>query len=261
MTQQPRFVWHDLNTTDSAAAQRFYGELFKWTFKSDGKYAHIQAGDEMIGGVRTLEAGEPTPPSWLGYIGVDDVAATVAKMTEAGGKVYVPTTAMPGVGTFAVVADPSGAVMAPWKSARPGEDVEPAGRPAMYTFCWDELASTNLDAATKFYTSTLGWTATAVDMGGGMIYTLFKRPGVKDPVMPNESRNAGGAMPSPAGVPYSYWLAYVAVPSADDTVESVKRLGGQVVVPPMDIPNVGRFAVFQDPQRATIAVLQPTFGG
>jgi predicted enzyme related to lactoylglutathione lyase len=127
----------------------------------------------------------------------------------------------------------------------------------MYTFCWDELASTQLEVATKFYASTLGWTATQVDMGGGMTYTLFKRPGVKDPVMPNEDRNAGGALPSPDGVPYSYWLAYVAVPSADDTVANATRLGGQVVVPPMDIPNVGRFAVVQDPQRATIAVLQP----
>jgi hypothetical protein len=59
------------------------------------------------------------------------------------------------------------------------------------------------------------------------------------------------------GQSFSYWLAYVAVPSADDTVAKVKRLGGQVMVEPMDIPNVGRFAVFSDPQRATIAVLQP----
>jgi predicted enzyme related to lactoylglutathione lyase len=127
----------------------------------------------------------------------------------------------------------------------------------MYTFCWDELASTNLDAATKFYTSTLGWTATQIDMGGGMTYTLFKRPGVKDPTMANEDRNAGGAMASSPGVPYSYWLAYVAVPNADDTLAHAVRLGGRVVVPPMDIPNVGRFAVFQDPQSATLAVLQP----
>src|SRR3954468_21505012 len=148
----PRFVWHDLNTTDGAAAQRFYGELFNWTFeRSEGPYAHIKAGDQMIGGIRAMDASEKMPPSWLGYIGVDDVAATVDKMTKAGGKVYMPTTSLPNVGTFAVVADPSGAVMAPWKSARPGEDVEPSGMPELHTFCWDELSSTNLDAALTFY--------------------------------------------------------------------------------------------------------------
>ncbi|HET9623806.1 MAG TPA: VOC family protein [Kofleriaceae bacterium] len=257
MIQQPRFVWHDLNTTDSAAAQRFYGELFHWTFKADGPYAHIQAGDQMIGGVRAIGPGEPTPPSWLGYVGVGDVAATADKMAAAGGTILVPTTEIPNAGTFAVVADPSGAVLAPWKSARPGDDAEPAGLPATYTFCWDELASTNLDAATKFYTATLGWAATQIDMGGGMTYTLLKRPGVKDPTMPGEDRNAGGAMPSPPGVPYSYWLAYVAVPSTDAAIDTVTRLGGRVVAPAMDIPNVGRIAVFQDPQGATLAVLQP----
>jgi len=255
---KPHFVWHDLNTTDSAAAQRFYGELFNWKFDaSDKAYAHIKAGDQMIGGIRTMSADEKTPPSWLGYIGVDDVAATVDKMTKAGGKVYMPTTTMPDVGTFAVVADPSGAVMAPWKSSRPGEDVEPAGQPALYTFCWDELASTNIEAASAFYTATLCWTVQKVEMGPGMTYTLFKRPGVPDPMVPGSDKNAGGGMASPPGVPHSYWLAYVAVPKADDTVAKAKRLGAQVMVEPMDIPNVGRFAVLADPQHAAIAILQP----
>jgi predicted enzyme related to lactoylglutathione lyase len=248
MTNQPRFVWHDLNTTDSSAAQSFYGELFNWSFeRSEGPYVHIKAGDQMLGGIRTMSANEHMPSNWLGYIGVDDVAATVAKMTAAGGKVYMPTTAMPNVGTFAVVADPTGAVMAPWKSARAGEDAEPVGRPAKYTFCWDELSSTDIDAATKFYTSTLGWTAEKVEMGGGMMYTLFKRPGVAD---------AGGGMASPA--PHSYWLSSVGVETADDTVAKAKRLGGKVIVEAMDIPNIGRFAVLEDPQHAAIAVLQPS---
>lgn len=253
---KPHFVWHDLNTTDRAAAQRFYGELFNWKFDGDD-YAHIKAGDQMIGGIRTIGPNEHMPPNWLGYIGVDDVAATVDKMTKAGGKLLMPVTTMDNVGTFAILSDPTGGVMAPWRSARPEEDVEPQGRPAMFTFCWDELTTTDIAAATAFYTASLGWKAQTADMGGGMMYTLFKRPGVPDPTMPNEDKNAGGAMIAQPGQSFSYWLAYVAVPSADDTVAKVKRLGGSVMVEPMDIPNVGRFAVFTDPQGATIAVLQP----
>jgi multidrug efflux pump subunit AcrA (membrane-fusion protein) len=47
--------------------------------------------------MRQMEANEPQPPSWLGYVGVDDVAATVAEITGAGGKVYMPTTVMENV--------------------------------------------------------------------------------------------------------------------------------------------------------------------
>src|SRR5262245_42730799 len=101
MTMKSRFVWHDFNTKDVEGAKRFYCELFNWKFeKSDnGPYVHIKAGQEMIGGVRAMEANEKTPPCWLGYVGVDDVAATVEKMTKHGGKVHMPTTAMPNVGS------------------------------------------------------------------------------------------------------------------------------------------------------------------
>src|SRR5215470_9738123 len=69
-----RFVWHDLNTKDLDGAKRFYGEVFHWKFdgSANGPYVHITAGDQMIGGMRQMDANEPTPPSWLGYVGTDD---------------------------------------------------------------------------------------------------------------------------------------------------------------------------------------------
>ena len=252
-----RFVWHDLNTKDLAASQRFYGEIFNWRFDAsdNGPYVHITAGKDMIGGMRQMSANEPQPPSWLGYIGVDDVAAAVQKITASGGKVFMPATTMPNVGTFAVTADPSGGVFSPWKSARPGEDVEPEGPPALFTFAWDELVTTDPAAASKFYASVFGWSPRAVDMGGGMTYTLFDRPGVKS--FKGDVQSAGGMMKSPPGVPHSFWLPYVHVDSTDKLSERATRLGAKVMVPPTDIPNVGRFACWMDPQQAAIAVLQP----
>jgi predicted enzyme related to lactoylglutathione lyase len=255
---QHRFVWHDLNTTDVEGAKRFYGEVFNWTFdKSDGEYTHVKAGDQMIGGIRKLGANEHQPPSWLGYVLVDDVAATVATIEKQKGRVYMPTTVMDKVGTFAVTADPTGAVFAPWRSAR-AEENQPetiAAMPKPSTFCWDELATTDPDAAAKFYAAVLGWQPRAVDMGGGMTYTLFDRPGTSGPN--GQPIGAGGMMKSPPGVPHSFWLAYVAVDNADQASDKAKRLGGTVMVPPTDIPNVGRFACWSDPQQAAIAVLAP----
>ena len=53
------------------------------------------------------------------------------------------------------------------------------------------------------------------------------------------------------------WLPYVAVANTDSLCELASRLGATVMVPPTDIPNVGRFACWSDPQQASIAVLQP----
>ena len=161
---------------------------------------------------------------------------------------------MENVGTFAVTADPSGAAFAPWKSARPGEDAERTGAKP-FTFCWDELMSTDPEAAGRFYQTVFGWALRPVDMGGGMIYTLLDRPGVKNPK--GDQASAGGIMKSPPGVPYSFWLPYVGVPDCDELSARATRLGAQVTVPPTDIPNVGRFASWLDPQQAAIAILQP----
>ena len=253
-----RFVWHDLNTKDLDGSKKFYGEIFNWKFDSsdNGPYLHIKAGDEMIGGIRKMDAHEPGPTNWLGYVVVDDVEAAVATILIAKGKVLVPTQKIENVGTFAVTADPSGGVFAPWKSARAGEDAEKQGFPKPFTFCWDELMSTDVAAATGFYEKVFGWKPRPVDMGGGMTYTLLDRPGVKNPK--GDPQSAGGAMASPPGVPHSFWLPYVGVDNCDQISARAAKLGAQVTVPPQDIPNVGRFACWMDPQGASIAVLQPT---
>jgi predicted enzyme related to lactoylglutathione lyase len=259
MSAKSRFVWHDLNTKDAEGAKRFYSELFNWSFdKSDnGPYLHIKAGAEMIGGIRQMDAGEHTPTSWLGYVDVDDVAACVAAITKNGGKVHMPTTSMPNVGTFAVVADPTGAVFAPWKSARPGEDREPTGKPAVHTFCWDELLTNDAEKVARFYPAVFAWGIEKMDMGAMGTYTLFKRTGVKDDK--GADKNAGGMMQSPPDAPHPpFWLAYVAVSDAAATVEKAKRLGGSVMAGPMEIPNVGKFAVLLDAQKAAFAILQPS---
>lgn len=115
--------------------------------------------------------------------------------------------------------------------------------------------STDPAAAGAFYEKVFGWKPRPVEMGGGMVYTLLDRPGVKN--VKGDQQSAGGMMRSPEGVPYSFWLAYVAVDNADQISERATKLGGKVTVPPQDIPNVGRFACWMDPQGASIAILQP----
>jgi uncharacterized protein len=256
MGGKAKFVWHDLMAADVGGAKRFYGELFGWTFKGgDQGYEHIQQGGQEIGGMMKLEPQMGAPPHWIGYVAVDDVDAAVGAIQKAGGQKYHQET-VPNVGTFAVCADPQGAVFSPFHHTGRGSDQpERDDREARYRFCWDELVTKDPDAALKFYESVFGWSHEHMDMGD-FRYTLLKRPGVKDEMFGGD-KSAGGIMKTPPGVNQSFWLTYVSVENADATCEKAKRLGAHVMKAPDDIPNVGRFAVLMDPQHAGFAVLQP----
>ncbi len=120
------------------------------------------------------------------------------------------------------------------------------------TFCWFECASTNPPTAKAFYAELFGWTAVDVPMPGdaGGTYTLFK-VGEKDVAGLFE---LGG--PQFEGVP-SHWMTYVGVADADETAARATTLGAEVLQPPIEVPGVGRLALFADPTGAHIAIFQP----
>jgi uncharacterized protein len=122
-------------------------------------------------------------------------------------------------------------------------------RPAHGAFCWNELGTTDAEAAKKFYTELLGWTLKAGQVEA-MVYNEIVVNG----------QAVGGIYqmgPEFGGAP-SHWMPYVAVDDVDASVKRAEELGGKVCVPPSDIPNVGRFSVITDPTGATISLL--TFG-
>lgn len=121
--------------------------------------------------------------------------------------------------------------------------------PANGTFCWQELATTNLDEAKKFYTQLLGWTLKE-SKAAGMIYNEIVAAGREAGGMYQMGPECGG------GDGPSHWITYVAVDDVDAKAKLTEELGGKVTVPPMDIPNVGRFCVISDPTGATISLIK-----
>lgn len=123
-----------------------------------------------------------------------------------------------------------------------------ANGPENGMFCWNELMTRDIEKAIKFYTELIGWKA--VDSGmEGMEYTLLKA----------NDKDAGGMMAMPADVPKevpSHWMSYITVDDVDALAKKAVELGGQVCHGPMDIPNVGRFAVIIDPTGAAVSLIK-----
>ena len=113
-------------------------------------------------------------------------------------------------------------------------------------FSWNELMTTDPDAAKDFYGKLFKWELNDMPMGE-MTYTVVKAG----------DEEVAGIMqipPDTEGAPPN-WSAYVTVDNVDQTVKQAEELGGRIAVPARDIPEVGRFAVIQDPQGAMISVI------
>ena len=102
------------------------------------------------------------------------------------------------------------------------------------------------DRALSFYTRVFGWGHGEMPMGDAGTYHLLKCA----------DRDEAGLMKAPPGVPGSSWMYYVLVSDVDASADRIKRLGGQIHVPPCDIPEVGRFAVGADPTGCVFAVFR-----
>ena len=246
------FVWYDVMTTDTKAAESFYRTVIGWDIKDSGmadrSYSLLSVGSTMIGGLMPIpeEArAMGTSPMWMGYIGVDDVDACAERVTAAGGVVHRPPEDIPGIGRFAVVADPDGAGFILFRGA---SDETPApsdpGTPGHVG--WRELHAGNGERAFDFYSSLFGWTkGEAMDMGAMGVYQLFATGG--EPV--------GGIMTKTADMPVPTWLYYFNVDSVGAAITRVKDAGGQLLNGPMEVPGSMWIAQFLDPQGAMFAVL------
>ena len=109
--------WTELSTPDPEAAKAFYGKLFGWRFDTmdmgRGPYHVIKLGaDDAIGGIMSPPPGALVmPPMWGSYVTVTDCDASAALCRELGGKVCAGPMDIPGVGRFALLQDPQGAMI------------------------------------------------------------------------------------------------------------------------------------------------------
>ena len=109
-----------------------------------------------------------------------------------------------------------------------------------------ELQTKDLDKAKKFYQGLFDWKLEEFPMGNGSPYTVI-----------NVGEGTGGGMwMNPADSGPAHWLAYVNVDNIDATIEKVRGLGGTVVQPKTEIPDMGWYSVITDPSGAVLGLWQ-----
>lgn len=248
--------WADVASPDLEAAKAFYGDLFGWTAETSPEpdamgYTVFRLGDAAAAGLGPTMGD--MPPCWGTYVTVANVEEAVAAARAAGGQVMMEPLDVFDAGRMAVIADPGGAALRLWQ---PTEHIGAEVRMETGALCWVELNTRDPDAAVHFLHSVFGWQATQVggpvDEGG---------PGFDYLMLALGDTPVGGIIAMdenwPAEVP-PHWMVYFAVEDCDAAAARVAELGGEVCVPPTDIPP-GRFAVVGDPHGAvfTIIALNP----
>jgi predicted enzyme related to lactoylglutathione lyase len=248
------FVWYDLMTTDTKAAQAFYSKVVGWRAEDSGmpdrSYIILSAKETSIGGLMPISPearAAGARPFWNGYIHVDDVDGFAKKVKDAGGSVHRGPEDIPDVGRFAVCADPDGASFLLFKGTSDAQP-EPVAPGTPGHIGWHELYAGNWERATAFYTKLFGWTKLdPMDMGPMGVYQLFA----------TDREAVGGIMTKPDPVPVPMWLYYFNIDSIDAALKRVRDNGGQILNGPMEVPGGSYILQCSDPQGAVFALVGP----
>ena len=255
------FIWYELMTTDPQGATAFYGDVVGWKVIGGGPqpsgvdYRQIVRSDgAAAGGMLALseqmQAGGARP-CWLGYIHVADVDNAVEGIVADGGKVLMPKTSI-GVGSFALVTDPQGVpfyVMSPIPPAHDPDATSDVFSPTKAQHVrWNELMTTDADAALAFYQRHFGWGQEgAMDMGSLGSYRFLQCGGV----------TIGALMQKTPQAPFPFWTYYIGVDDIGRAAAAIEAGGGKIIHGPHEIPG-GEFSLSGiDPQGAPFGLVGP----
>jgi predicted enzyme related to lactoylglutathione lyase len=237
------FSWTDLATSDAEDAKRFYIGLFGWEpddqpIPAGGVYTMMQVDGKAVAALFAGQEGMPT--AWSSYVTVESADAAAARAQDLGGTPMGEPFDVMEAGRMAVIQDPTGAVFSVWEP-RGSIGAELVNVPGALTMT--QLNTPDPEAAQRFYEGLFGWRFESVAGGDQPFWGIYN----------GDRLNAGMMELAPeAGTP-PHWLAYFVSEDADADAGRIGELGGQVIVPPMEVPG-GRILVAQDPQGAVFGL-------
>jgi predicted enzyme related to lactoylglutathione lyase len=236
------FCWADLATPDVESAKAFYSGLLGWEFDrmdsgAASDYVVARRGGARVAG---LHEAADQPPHWNNYVTVEDADVVARRAEQLGGSVFAGPFDVLSAGRMAAISDPQGAMVIAWKPAGlVGAEV--VNEPGAMT--WNDLLTSDVEAARAFYAALFGWKVDPVPESDGRYWVIEGPDG-----------SNGGMMPLPAeGIP-PFWQPCFAVESLEAAQATVRELGGRVVTEPMAVPS-GAFVAVLDPLGAAFSLL------
>lgn len=237
--------WVDLFCPDLTAATAFYQRLFGWTAAGDPADGRLdfRLGDLVAAGATAAGRGHA---AWVVFVSTEDLAASVAAVTAAGGRVVSPPAEVGSRGRAAVCADPQDAVFGLWQRASfSGIQVQrEPGAPS-----WAELWTRDTAGAGPFYKEVFGWSERAGTFSETVEYGEFYTAG----------RTVAGLIAMTEQVPAEMptrWNMTFEVRDCATVAATCLDLGGTVVMAPTFV-GVGTAAVLVDPQGAIFTIFEP----
>ena len=246
-----KMVWADLVTPDLAAAEKFYGGLFGWTFQpvsaGDLNYAVVILNGQPIGGIveKTIPAGQQRQPAWLTFLATSDVDAAKRIAVSHGAKVLADIKSYPMRGRQCVLADPEGAVFALLDSSS-GD--APDYLPATGDWIWSSLHAKDAGTEAAFYQNLFDYDVFDQSSDDGLEHLILSTD--------NYARASANDLARGSARRHSHWLNFVRVDNAAEIAGKVTAMGGRILVPPRIDRHGGMLAVFADPAGAPFGVME-----
>ena len=250
------FCWVDLAVPDPEAAASFYRDLLGWEWEAGGEeaggYGIFTRDGKVVAGMGPRRS-EEQPTVWASYVSVADADASAAQVRDAGGGVLAEPFDVLDAGRMAVCQDPQGAVFCVWQ---PGQTYGAQLVNEVGAWTWNQLATTDVQAAERFYSQVFGWSLAKPELAppDGQ-YFNWQLDGQR------WDEGIGGAMPIEGNLPQGsppFWIVNLAVESAGGAIETTKGAGGNALTDVVETP-VGTLAALMDPQGAVFAIIEPDY--
>ena len=246
-----KVVWRDLLTNTPEASQHFYGELFGWEFEEPGVifgiggaggYTLIRHNGRLIGGIVDTNAlgQDENVSQWITTMSVTDIDVAAGRVAEAGGVIMAEPTSIGARGQMAVVEDATGAIFAVIQTS---EGDPPDHDPDYDGWLWDELWTSDVDKATGFYRSVIGFQHTDHDVDDGS-YRVLKM----------DDTPRAGVLANPFEGERPVWVNYLRVKDPSAITARVEDLGGRILVEAQERRIGGQVAFVAGPSGAGIAL-------
>jgi predicted enzyme related to lactoylglutathione lyase len=246
-----KMVWADLVTPDLAAAEKFYGGLFGWTFQSiragSSEYAVAMLDGRPIGGMmqKPIPSGEHHQSAWLTFLAVSDVDVVKRTALAHGAKVLADSRSYPMRGRQSVLSDPEGAVFAILASSS-GDS--PDYLPVPGEWIWSSLHAKDAGAEAGFYQELFGYDVFDLPSDDDLDHLILSTD--------DYARASANSFPSGSARRHPHWLNFVRVENAANMAAKVAAMGGRVLVEPRVDRHGGMLAVVADPAGAPFGLME-----